>query len=390
MLRCADDHPGGSETVTRTEIGLTAALVVVSGALAYTWFARRGPEAPGAPDFDSATTAVRPPPPPPRPAVTGRVRSATGVALAGVRVVLAGRESGQPTWIATDTSLEGEFDLPLARGRFDEGAPLELRVRAAGFVSRRLPVSPGATDVVLERGAREPVPGRVRGVVRDAEGFAVKGLVVVSGFDEFLTPLRRAAVADPKGAFSLDGVPPGTWTLGLTDDGPRADVVVPEDGEVRVELRRAGVPRAPRRLSDAEYADAEYAISLRLSEAGRRAARPDATREVLAAAERDIDAAEEDLARLRCERLAFAPHRALDVQGLPGDRRVWVSVPADDGDWVVEASAGTARVPPVVVGPVTVTIRRLDAAPVELHVTVEPGASPQQVTVPSALLLPVR
>lgn len=373
----------------RAELAFTAALVVAGAAAALVFLTKRGaydpagvPTAPSAP---SASGAAKPAATSEPDRVVGTV-TGRGIPLVGVRVVLAGTHAGQPSLLATTTSLAGTYDLPLSRGAFDPGTPLELRVQADGFEPLRKPVAAGTADAVLTPLAREPVPGRLRCTATGADGSPLRGDVVVCGFDEFLAPLRRAAVADGNGRFTLDGVPPGRWSLSLGDDQPRRDADVPADGTIDVKLVRAVDPPIPVRRTPGEFAEEEQAILRRVEAAAQRAAAPDATAETLSSCNEELERVQRELTELRRQRAATAPHRTLVVTGIPLTERAWVSVDADEGVWIFEATVGAARIPSVPLGATVVTIRRLDRTPVRVEVTVEKGFEPQVVEVTEALV----
>lgn len=397
---------------TRETLAWGVAVLAVTAMATYALRARVGDDAPAdraAPRAVPAESAVTVAPAPPgRPAVRGRVidaataapiedaivvivappRSATGaapVAHPGDRPPSATTDP-ESTWLATRTASRGWFEVPLPEGVV--AATLTIRARAAGYRTwRGAPLGPdrGAEEEIrLAALESPPTPGRVAGVALDADGQAFRGEIAVNGFDEFLERVHRAVEAQDDGRFVLECMAPGRWSLRLGDDGPWADVDVPDDGVVRAELRsRDRVPTvnsSPDMASVAASLDAEVRrldaeIALARDELAKLPDTDPRRERVLG---RIVDAERVRAAR-SVERARAGPHRALIVRGLPRDRRVWVSAPGDVGDWVVEARNDEAVFPPLALGAMRVEVRTTDAEPVRSVVRIVAGDGAQVV-----------
>jgi hypothetical protein len=338
-----------------------------------------------APRRETAAPSVPPAAPVPSPpAVRGRVTDASdGSPVALARVVVS-TDAAEGAWLNSDTNEAGEFDVPVARGTFAAGASLRVRVRAPGHRDWRGTATIDAPlDVRLEAVAGGPVPGRVAGTAVDSEGSPIAGEIAVQGRDDFLGTMHRAALADATGRFLLEGVTPGRWSLVLADGGIAADVLVPEDGTVVVTLRTRDrqLPAPP--FADAAGIDAEIRdLDARAARLRKDAASLGATSSVREELERQLAGVAQTRAALVREQVRAAPHRAVLVRGLPRDVRTWVAAPGDEGDWVVEARAGEAFLPPLALGAARVEVRRHGAPPESFVLRVEAGAGAQVVEVP--------
>jgi protocatechuate 3,4-dioxygenase beta subunit len=145
--------------------------------------------------------------------LTGLVTDTAGDPVAGAEVKASWRDATGPRSRTAKTSADGRY-------RIADAATLPLTrvaVRAAAFlVSEREGPAPsdGVLDFVLERG------GSVAGLVRGYDGkippsFAVK-VSLVSGSSSKSKPQRD--FTDPTGAFRVDELEPGTYTIEVTAD----------------------------------------------------------------------------------------------------------------------------------------------------------------------------
>lgn len=321
------------------------------------------PDEGAAPVEPAAKPGVAPPdassPAKPEPPIQlkGRVLDAeTGEPIEGVRVLYAVVVDGvrQQNWQGDTTGSDGVFTNTRPRGWDVPGARLELRLGKDGYETERLPVTEAEPRVALRRRTHAPLPGRVAGLVRDADGRPLTGIVEVDGYDEMGGNCSQYAIADAGGSFVLEGMPAGSWTL-TVGDSAASEVVVPEAAETRVDLRSSadGVVR-----SASEWA-----------------------REVAVLSGSQSDFFGDEAAKRRA---AEHPVREVVVTGLPhvagavvrGEFKPRLVVRADAKD-------GEARFAAFPVGRWTFALVRPGEPSRSMQVDVVPGDGPQRVAFPA-------
>ena len=215
--------------------------------------ARTRPRTPGAPDAAPAdapaesvttvTAAARPPQP------AGVVREvkgvvvdrATGRPLAGARVMFChvGADGGAWAWHGDDADDRGRFECGFDEEDDLSAGHMEVRVRRAGYEDVRRAAEKDEMRIELVARTHAAEPGRVVGLAVDHEGRACPGRLLVEGMDDFGAYQAQWTRADAAGTFVLEGIPAGYWRLRAEgeEDGGYVEVLVPERGEARVQLR---------------------------------------------------------------------------------------------------------------------------------------------------------
>lgn len=143
----------------------------------------------------------------PQPAhVSGHVRDRSGAGLAGATVAVV----EGPTSASVTTDSTGAYDLPpLEAGVYLLGASLEGYVA----VQRSVSLSPGAVEAIDF--TLLTLPARIVGTVSDAAGGRLSGATV-----EVVTgPTDASDTTDSSGAYLLDGLEEGAYTIRASRDG---------------------------------------------------------------------------------------------------------------------------------------------------------------------------
>jgi hypothetical protein len=337
----------------------------------------------------AAPTGPRPPAESSGPALADAqgvvVDAVTQQPIEGARVLyamLSGRTAG--SWTGDTTDAAGRFRHHVADPADLAGATAEIRVSKDGYETLRVAPSPGEMRIELRVRGVALLPGRVTGVVRDADGKPVAGEVEIEGYDEQGSNAAQRTIADAAGGFVLEGVPAGSWQF-LWAGGPEAAVVVPDGGEVRAELRARGPGDRPGLVvTDVDPSKVD---------AGGGAAAAQ-LRELLGLLERvdaapDLDAGTRERLRLslaqEVQRLAETVHAALPrrevvVTGLGVRGRAWLRLELKPRQfWRVEATGGTARFVSVAVGSYTAVLTEPGKPDRTAPVVVTPGEGPQSV-----------
>lgn len=198
---------------------------------------------------DTAATDAATAPAAVLPDQTGVVRAvkgvvvdrATGRPLAGARVLLCYvmTDSGGVSWHGDDADDHGRFDCSFDEKDDLSAGHMELRVRKAGYEDVFRAAEKGDMRIELVARTHAAEPGRVVGLAVDLKGLACPGRLLVEAMDDFGAYQAQWTRADAAGTFVLEGVPAGHWRLHAESDadGPYVDVLVPERGEARVQLR---------------------------------------------------------------------------------------------------------------------------------------------------------
>jgi hypothetical protein len=269
--------------------------------------------------------------------VRGRIVDASsGEPVPDVRILVVRTGSG---WRGTRGDENGEF-LGIAPDPLedDPDAPVELRVSAKGYVSQTVPYAGGEPKIELVKRDHPPVLGVVAGFATDPAGTVVSGRLLISGYDAMGDHFGQWAEADERGAFRLEGMPPGYWRLRAEGGDDWVEVLVPEGGETSAHLRTGDEPW-PGTLTAEEYEDRHRALRTSGPRTSDAELGPDAERR--AHWERIL--AVQDL---ECRWRGVRPRHEVVVTGLPDTAHAHLRAATTRGpnhSWRVAVESGTAR-----------------------------------------------
>lgn len=147
-------------------------------------------------------------------AVAGLVRSAAAEPLAEARITI---ESGPTTNLSSRSSIAGQFRMSgLLPGVYALKATLE------GYEPQTIEnveIVAGQTtqvDFSLVTGGSDPTKGALYGVVLDGDGNGIEGAAVVV---EVCTRCAGQATTDENGAYRIEGLSPGDYTIQASKSG---------------------------------------------------------------------------------------------------------------------------------------------------------------------------
>jgi hypothetical protein len=336
------------------------------------------------PEIQSVVLSPAPTPPPLRAAAGVVVDAATQQPIGGARVLLAIAEGPlKGSWWGDTTGEDGTFHPAIHSESSLPASSFELRVSKDGYEPVRVPAAAEGMRVELRLRGVFPIPGRVVGVARTADGKPLAGEFEVDGSDEMGGNATQFAIADSGGAFALEGVPPGRWQLRV-GRGPQVEAVVPEGGEVRIEFAlgkpgdKGGLTVTdidPSAVKPADPAAAERLAALTRLLAELSAERSPALEDDARA--RISRSVAQEIQKLDAASRAALPRREVQVTGLAaaaGGLRAWVRLEVRPRYFRrVEVTDGAARFPSVPVGTYTAVLVVPGRPDLTREVIVPPG-----------------
>jgi uncharacterized membrane protein len=184
----------------------------------------------GAPGPRTRARVASPEPPPPG-SVAGRVRSETGAAVPGARVVVDG-----PVRLEAPSRGDGRFELGgVPPGRY------QLTARAQGYraLERSVTVDPGRRLELTLVVARDVPPGELRGYVQSFDGTPLAATLTIIETESEIQ-------AGVDGRFGV-ALAPGSYTVRVSAPGYRDQVMMVTIDEGGVTIRNIDLERSPDR-----------------------------------------------------------------------------------------------------------------------------------------------